>query len=104
MPPVTLAARRRAAAARKGATAIAVVTRCPRKTRSDALQGYRQRRWGGCPAGPRHWISHLLGRHLGLPCAHAPALLPLPLDPAYDGRRAAEELGHNLSGLLAWWG
>ena len=38
--------------------------------------------------------SHLLVRHLGIPCAHAPALAPLPLDPALDPRAAAEELGH----------
>ena len=39
-------------------------------------------------------ISHLLSRHLGCPCAHAPALAPLPLDPSLDPRAAAEELGH----------
>ena len=39
-------------------------------------------------------ISHLLSRHLGIPCAHAPALAPLPPDPELDPRAAAEELGH----------
>jgi hypothetical protein len=38
-------------------------------------------------------ISHLLSRELGLPCAHAPALSPLPLDPDLDPRAAGEELG-----------
>jgi hypothetical protein len=45
-------------------------------------------------AGAEAVISHLLSRHLGLPCAHAPALDPLPLDPNLDPRAAAEELGH----------
>ena len=39
-------------------------------------------------------ISHLLVRHLQLPCAHAPALASLPLNPDLDPRAAAEELGH----------
>ena len=78
----------------EGASAIAVVTRFPEDAGSEALQAYRQ--GGGVDglAGAEALISHLLGRHLGLPCAHAPALLPLPLDPGLDGRAAAEELGH----------
>ena len=39
-------------------------------------------------------ISHLLVRHLQMPCAHAPALVPLPLDPQLDPRAAGEELGY----------
>jgi hypothetical protein len=39
-------------------------------------------------------ISHLLSAELGLPCAHAPALSPLPLDPDLDARAAGEELGY----------
>lgn len=78
----------------EGASAIAVVTRFPDDAGSEALQAYRQ--GGGVDglAGGEALISHLLGRHLGLPCAHAPALAPLPLDPGLDGRAAAEELGH----------
>ncbi|TWB95096.1 MULTISPECIES: DUF3326 domain-containing protein [unclassified Synechococcus] len=78
----------------EGATAIAVVTRFPEDAGSDALQAYRQGDGVDALAGAEALISHLLGRHLGLPCAHAPALLPLPLDPGLDGRAAAEELGH----------
>jgi len=45
-------------------------------------------------AGAEAVISHLLVRHLQIPCAHAPALGPLPLDPHLDPRAAAEELGY----------
>lgn len=77
-----------------GATAIAVVARFPDDPDSEALAAYR----AGCGvdalAGAEAVISHLLVRHLGIPCAHAPALAPLPLDPGLDPRAAAEELGH----------
>lgn len=39
-------------------------------------------------------LSRLVARTLRLPCAHAPALAPLPLDAAVSPRAAAEELGH----------
>jgi hypothetical protein len=79
---------------REGATAIAVVTRFPEDPASGALQAYRQGGGVDALAGAEAVISHLLGRHYGLPCAHAPALAPLALDPDLDPRAAAEELGH----------
>jgi hypothetical protein len=39
-------------------------------------------------------ISHLVVRTFQVPCAHAPALMPLPLDPDLSPRSAAEELGY----------
>ena len=45
-------------------------------------------------AGAEAVISHLLVQHLQIPCAHAPALDPLPLDPQLDPRAAGEELGY----------
>ena len=39
-------------------------------------------------------ISHLITKHLRLPCAHAPALEPLGLEPHLSPRACAEELGH----------
>ena len=45
-------------------------------------------------AGAEAVISHLLVRHLQIPCAHAPALAPLSLDPQLDPRAAGEELGY----------
>lgn len=76
-----------------GATAIAVVARFPDDPESEALAAYRQGSGVDALAGAEAVISHLLSRELGLPCAHAPALSPLPLDPQLDPRAAAEELG-----------
>ena len=76
-----------------GATAVAVVARFPEDTGSEALAAYRSGTGVDALAGAEAVISHLLSEHLGLPCAHAPALSPLPLDPALDPRAAAEELG-----------
>lgn len=77
-----------------GATAIAVVARFPDDPGSEALAAYRSGSGVDALAGAEAVISHLLVQHLGIPCAHAPALEPLPLDPALDPRAAAEELGH----------
>ena len=76
-----------------GATAIAVVARFPDDPDSEALTAYRQGSGVDALAGAEAVISHLLSRELGLPCAHAPALSPLPLDPDLDPRAAGEELG-----------
>ena len=77
-----------------GATAIAVVSRFPDDDGSEALQAYRQGSGVDGLAGAEAVISHLLSGHLGLPCAHAPALAPLEPDPGLDPRAAGEELGH----------
>jgi hypothetical protein len=77
-----------------GATAIAVVTRFPDDNGSLDLAAYRSGNGVDGLAGAEAVISHLLGRHLGIPCAHAPALAPLPLEIGLDPRAAAEELGH----------
>jgi len=77
-----------------GATAIAAVARFPEDPESEALAAYRAGSGVDGLAGAEAVISHLLVQHLGIPCAHAPALGPLPLDPDLDPRAAAEELGH----------
>jgi len=77
-----------------GATAIAVVARFPDDPGSTALTAYRQGSGVDALAGAEAVISHLLSQELGLPCAHAPALSPLPLDPQLDPRAAGEELGY----------
>ena len=77
-----------------GASAIAVVARFPDDSGSEALQAYRHGSGVDVLAGAEAVISHLLVRHLQIPCAHAPALAPLPLDPQLDPRAAAEELAH----------
>jgi hypothetical protein len=77
-----------------GATAIAVVARFPEDPQAEALAAYRQGAGVDALAGAEAVISHLLSLELGLPCAHAPALNPLPLDPDLDPRAAGEELGY----------
>jgi hypothetical protein len=76
-----------------GATAIAVVARFPEDPASEALAAYRAGSGVDALAGAEAVISHLLVRHLGIPCAHAPALAPLAPDPGLDPRASAEELG-----------
>jgi len=76
-----------------GATAIAVVARFPDDPGSSALAAYRQGSGVDALAGAEAVISHLLSRHLLLPCAHAPALQPLALQRGLDPRAAGEELG-----------
>ncbi|MBC7972284.1 MAG: DUF3326 domain-containing protein, partial [Verrucomicrobia bacterium] len=77
-----------------GAEAIAVVARFPDDLDSEALQCYRYGQGVDPIAGAEAVISHLVVRTFRLPCAHAPALLPLPLDPHVAPRSAAEELGY----------
>jgi hypothetical protein len=77
-----------------GATAIAVVARFPEDPASEALAAYRHGSGVDALAGAEAVISHLLVRHLQIPCAHAPALAPLPIDAHLDPRAAGEELGY----------
>lgn len=77
-----------------GAEAIAVVARFPDDTDSEVLQQYRHGSGIDPIAGAEAVISHLIVRNFQIPCAHAPALLPLPLDPQVSPRAAAEELGY----------
>ena len=71
-----------------------MVARFPEDPQSAELAAYRQGDGVDALAGAEAVISHLLVRHLQIPCAHAPALGPLPLDPHLDPRAAAEELGY----------
>ncbi|MFZ9738703.1 MAG: DUF3326 domain-containing protein [Prochlorotrichaceae cyanobacterium] len=76
------------------AEAIAVVARFPDDPDSEALQAYRQGQGVDGLAGAEAVISHAIVREFQVPCAHAPALQPLPLDPTISPRSAAEELGY----------
>ncbi len=77
-----------------GAEAIAVVARFPDDDSSAALQSYRAGRGVDPLAGAEAVISHLIVQTFKIPCAHAPALTPLALDPGVSPRSAAEELGY----------
>lgn len=76
------------------AEAIAVVARFPDDPGTPALQAYRQGQGVDPLAGAEAVISHLVVHRFQIPCAHAPALSPLPLDPSLSPRSAAEELGY----------
>jgi hypothetical protein len=76
------------------AEAIAVVARFPDDLGSEALQSYRYGEGVDPLAGAEAVISHLVVRQFQIPCAHAPALSPLPLDPNLSPRSAAEEIGY----------
>jgi len=81
-----------------GAEAIAVVSWFPDYF-YDQLYGaqveqYRQGQGVDVLAGVEAVISHLVTRELQIPCAHAPALSPLPLRADISPRTAAEELGY----------
>jgi hypothetical protein len=79
---------------RGGAEAIAVIARFPDDPGADILQQYRHGLGVDPLAGAEATISHLVVREFKIPCAHAPALLPLPIDPEISPRSAAEELGY----------
>ena len=88
----------------RGATAIAIIARFPDDPDSEALAAYRQGQGVDPLAGAEAVISHLIVKQFQIPCAHAPALTPLPLDINLSPRSAAEELGYTflpsvLSGL-----
>jgi hypothetical protein len=76
------------------AEAIAVIARFPDDPGTEALMLYRQGQGVDPLAGAEAVISHLVVRTFHIPCAHAPALMPLPLDPSLSPRSAAEELGY----------
>ncbi|NEO85792.1 MAG: DUF3326 domain-containing protein [Spirulina sp. SIO3F2] len=79
---------------RAQAEAIAVVARFPDDMDEQALADYRHGSGVDALAGAEAVISHLIVRQFKIPCAHAPALAPLPVDPAVAPRSAAEELGY----------
>ena len=74
--------------------AIAVVARFPDDEGSLALENYRRGKGVDPLAGAEAAISHLIVRTFKIPCAHAPALSALPLDPHLSPRSAAEEIGY----------
>ncbi len=77
-----------------GAQAIAVIARFPDDIDTTTLQNYRHGQGVDPLAGAEAVISHLVVRTFQVPCAHAPALMPLPLDPDISPKSAAEEIGY----------
>ena len=77
-----------------GATAIAVITRFPDACEDLETELYRKGKGVDIIAGAEAVISHLLVKHFLIPCAHAPGLLPLPVNYDLDPRTAGEEIGY----------
>ncbi|KAK3223843.1 hypothetical protein Dsin_010868 [Dipteronia sinensis] len=73
--------------------AIAVVGRFP-DDNVDNIDDYRQGMGIDMLAGVEAVISHLLVKEFQIPCAHAPAMLPLPLTQYLSPKSAAEEIGY----------
>jgi Protein of unknown function (DUF3326) len=76
------------------AEAIAVVARFPDDPGAETLQAYRHGLGVDPLSGAEAIISHAIVRQFQIPCAHAPALAPLDVDPDISPRSAAEELGY----------
>ncbi|KAE9450961.1 hypothetical protein C3L33_17151, partial [Rhododendron williamsianum] len=73
--------------------AIAVVARFPDDDIQD-VDDYRQGMGIDVLAGVEAIISHLVVKEFQIPCAHAPALSPLPLSKSLCPKSAAEEIGY----------
>ena len=72
--------------------AVAVVARFPDDC-LDEIADYRQGQGVDALAGVEAVISHLVVERFHIPCAHAPALAPIPMDATIAPRSAAEEVG-----------
>lgn len=79
---------------RSRVNAVAVVARFPDDDIDDDMSGYRQGLGIDLLAGLEAVISHLVVKNFGIPCAHAPVLLPFPLSASLCPKAAAEEIGY----------
>ncbi|KAH1074225.1 hypothetical protein J1N35_026553 [Gossypium stocksii] len=73
--------------------AVAIVGRFP-DDEVDDLDDYRLGIGIDILAGVEAIISHLVVKEFQIPCAHAPALSPLPLTSSLSPKSAAEEIGY----------
>ncbi|EFJ05522.1 hypothetical protein SELMODRAFT_431494 [Selaginella moellendorffii] len=81
--------------------AVAVVARFPDDD-VEVLKDYRQGQGVDALAGVEAVISKMVVSEFHIPCAHAPALAPLPFDSSVSPRSAAEEIGYTfLPSVLA---
>ena len=71
-----------------------MVTRFPDESDELETKLYRQGHGVDIIAGVEAVISHFLVKHLLIPCAHAPGLVPLPIDYDLDPRASGEEIGY----------
>ncbi|CAN6549569.1 unnamed protein product [Malus baccata var. baccata] len=79
---------------RSQVNAVAVVGRFPDDDDVQDIDDYRQGMGIDLLAGVEAVISHLVVKEFQIPCAHAPALSPLPMTASLCPKSAAEELGY----------
>ncbi len=79
---------------KKGISAIAIVTKFPDEGNIEQIELYREGKGVDSIAGAEAVISHIISKFLRVPCAHAPALMPIDLKDDLDPRAAAEEIGY----------
>ena len=60
----------------------------------EQIELYREGKGVDSIAGAEAVISHIISKFLRVPCAHAPALMPIDLKDDLDPRAAAEEIGY----------
>ncbi|XP_058091557.1 uncharacterized protein LOC131237674 isoform X2 [Magnolia sinica] len=78
---------------RSQVNAVAVVGHFPDDD-IEEIEDYRLGKGIDLLAGVEAIISHLVVKEFQIPCAHAPALAPLPLSSSLCPRSAAEEIGY----------
>ncbi|KNA05081.1 hypothetical protein SOVF_193650 isoform A [Spinacia oleracea] len=78
---------------RSQVNAVAVIGRFPDDD-EDSMHDYRLGIGVDALAGVEAIISHLVVKEFRIPCAHAPALLPVPLNQSLSPKSAAEEIGY----------
>ncbi|CAJ2674437.1 unnamed protein product [Trifolium pratense] len=78
---------------RSKVNAVAVVGRFPDDDIDD-VDEYRQGLGVDLLAGVEAIISHLVVKEFQIPCAHAPAMAPIPLSLSLSPKSAAEEIGY----------
>tara|TARA_Y100000589_G_scaffold288413_1_gene289803 strand:- start:8751 stop:9806 length:1056 start_codon:yes stop_codon:yes gene_type:complete len=79
---------------KKGITAIAIVANFPDQSNIQEVDLYREGNGIDPISGAEAVISHIVSKFLKVPCAHAPALMPIDLKYNLDPRAAAEEIGY----------
>ncbi len=77
-----------------GATALAIVAKFPDHLDLNITNSYREGKGIDPIAGVEAVISHLISKFLKVPCAHAPALIPIEINENTDPRAASEEIGY----------
>lgn len=97
-PDVLVEAAETLLSSRYSCDALALVCRFPEEhedeTSAAAFAAYRHGDGVDAVGGAEALLSHFITERFRVPCAHAPALRPLNVDPQTSPKAAAEELGY----------